>query len=260
MIRQLFQPLRRRVLFVGTAGVFAAAAASLLVAGKNAPDATAGVAVVELFTSEGCSSCPPAERVLGRLQDAARGGRPVMTLAFHVDYWDRLGWKDRFSDAAWTARQRDYATAFGADGVYTPQMVVNGRSEFVGSNRRKAEAAVKDALARPVEVPVTKLQVDRDGDAYRVRFSVPAAERGMVLNLAVVEEGLQTRVERGENAGRTIDEPSVVRSFTTVPAEVSGEAKLTLPAGVKAGRASVVAYVQRPGKGPVLGAATTPLE
>ena len=237
----------------------AAALATVITVGGRRATPAAGVAVVELFTSQGCSSCPPAERVLGRVRDAA-DGRPVYTLAFHVDYWDGLGWKDRFGDAAYTARQRSYARTLKTDSVYTPQMIVNGRTQFVGSNRGKAEAAVDAALARAADVPVTVLNVTRDGEGYRVRYAAPAATDGLVVNVAVVEQGLSTRIERGENAGRTVDEPSVVRWFKTVPAERSGDVGVPLPAGVKAGSASVVVYVQRPGDAAVLGAAAAPLE
>ena len=220
-----------------------------------------GVAVVELFTSQGCSSCPPAERVLGELNAAAaRDGRAVLTLAFHVDYWDNLGWKDRFGDAAHSARQRRYARTLKTDSVYTPQMIVNGRTEFVGSDRRKAEAAVDAALGQTPAVPVTALQVARDGDAYRVHYAAPAAGDGLVVNVAVVEQGLSTKVQRGENAGRTIREPSVVRWFKSVPAEKAADVRVEPPADVKAADASVVVYVQRSADAAVLGAAATPLK
>ncbi|MCA9557144.1 MAG: DUF1223 domain-containing protein, partial [Myxococcales bacterium] len=118
-------------------------------------DATApGFAVVELFTSEGCSSCPPADANLARLLKAA-GDRPVLGLSWHVDYWDRLGWKDPFSSDAATARQNAYAKAWGTRRLYTPQMVVNGRDEFVGSSEAQADAAVAAALKGPATVALS---------------------------------------------------------------------------------------------------------
>ncbi len=122
-----------------------------------------GVAVVELFTSEGCSSCPPADAVLARIDREARAsGRAVVPLAFHVDYWDGLGWPDRFSSADSTSRQRDYASAFGESGLYTPQMVIGGLDRFVGSDGAQADARIAAALRRPAEVGVA-LRVDRTG-------------------------------------------------------------------------------------------------
>src|ERR1700722_4743220 len=111
-----------------------------------------GVAVVELFTSEGCSSCPSADVVLGEL--AADGNPRVFPLAFHVDYWNSIGWNDAFSSEAWTQRPRDYAASFGASSVYTPEMVVGGVDAFVGSDRAQARAAIGRALAHR---PTTQL-------------------------------------------------------------------------------------------------------
>src|SRR5271167_1475342 len=112
-------------------------------------------AVVELFTSEGCSSCPPADAALAEMAaNARKSGAPVFALAFHVDYWNYLGWTDRFSDAAYTRRQSDYARAFNTDQVYTPQMIVNGVDQFVGSDRDAAKRAIDAALAKPAPATV----------------------------------------------------------------------------------------------------------
>ena len=115
-------------------------------------------ALVELFTSEGCSSCPPADRLLGRIaEEASRSGQNVLPLAFHVDYWDYLGWTDRFARPEFGHRQRWYAAAARADGVFTPQIVVNGVAAFAGSDERRARAAIAEALAR---TPAASLVVD----------------------------------------------------------------------------------------------------
>src|SRR5438034_10624758 len=106
--------------------------------------------LVELFTSEGCSDCPPADTVLGQLiRTQPIGGAEIVGLGEHVDYWDRLGWKDRFSSAALTGRQQLYQTRFGTESIYTPQMVVDGRAEFVGSDAPAARKAIEKALALP---------------------------------------------------------------------------------------------------------------
>jgi hypothetical protein len=110
----------------------------------------AGVAVVELFTSEGCSSCPPADDILVDIaREARQSKRAIYPLAFHVDYWDQLGWKDPFGSAAYSRRQDDYVAAFGGEGPYTPQMVVNGRVGFVGSRREQAQREIARALEQP---------------------------------------------------------------------------------------------------------------
>jgi hypothetical protein len=115
--------------------------AVLLLAAATAFARPAPFAVVELFTSEGCSSCPPADRLLARIADeAAHSGQPVYALAFHVGYWDRLEWSDRFADPAFSRRQERYAAALGMPAVYTPEMIVNGRASFVGSDERRAIA------------------------------------------------------------------------------------------------------------------------
>jgi hypothetical protein len=217
-----------------------------------------GVAVVELFTSQGCSSCPPAEKLLGDLNLAAVKDKSlVFTLAFHVDYWNQLGWQDPFSTAAYSKRQSDYGAKLHLDQIYTPQMIVNGQTEFVGSDREKADAAVAKALATNATVPVSlklKSQNAEKGD-YQIEFATTGSGSGQVVNFAVVEQGLSTEVKRGENAGRLLDQPSVVRYFKSVPAVANGSIDIQLPSAVKADKSTVVAYVQRSDNGAILGAA-----
>jgi hypothetical protein len=202
-------------------------------------------ALLELFTSEGCSSCPSADKLLGQIAaDARRTGARIIPLAFHVDDWNRLGWTDPFSSSAYSQRQYDYATALGLDGVYTPQLVVNGGAEFVGSNGTKASEAIEGALAMPAPTRIA-LTASLDGRSVRVGYDVAGTIPGnAMLNLAIVERGLSTNVPRGENAGRTLRHENVVRLFTSVAPERSGSRMLTIPDGVDVKNASVVAYVQ----------------
>jgi hypothetical protein len=220
-----------------------------------------GVAVVELFTSEGCSSCPPAEAVLADLtRDAGRDGRAVFTLAFHVDYWNHQGWADRFSDAAFSRRQEQYSQALHRDEIYTPQMVVNGNVEFVGSDRKAAARAIAEALAAPAPLSI-KVGVDGNPrDGLRVHATLVGAKAGTVVNVAIVEQGLSTEVKAGENAGRRLEEPSVVRWFKTVATADAGDIAVPSSPQVRADQASVIVYAQRPGNGPILGAAAAPLK
>src|ERR1700761_7333228 len=120
-----------------------------------------GFAVIELFTSEGCSSCPPADALVARVQKEDND-KPVYILAFHVDYWDRLGWKDAYSSAAYSDRQRRYATWFKLESIYTPQIVVNGDRQFVGSESGSLNGAIKEGLehAGSVEIRVSQMNLE----------------------------------------------------------------------------------------------------
>ncbi len=214
-----------------------------------------GVAVVELFTSEGCSSCPPADAVLGEFaREAEASGRRVVALAFHVDYWDRLGWRDPFGQAAHTARQWAYARAADATRVYTPQMLVNGTAAFVGSRRAEARRHVAEALDRPSPAAVALEATGEGNGALGVRYTVAGAPAGAVLHLALVQREASQAVRRGENRGRTLQHAHVVRGFRTVPA-ATGATMLVLPDGVAPRDVLVAAYVQQGDVGMVLGAA-----
>jgi hypothetical protein len=212
-----------------------------------------GFAVVELFTSEGCSSCPPADDVLAELTSAAeKTGRAVYTLAFHVNYWDNRDWRDPFSSTFATQHQKAYAAALGGRGLYTPQMVVNGRDEFIGSQAGRARASIEAALA---QVSSGRLQVNARAEAGRVlvdyRLSGPV-KNDSALRLALIQAEGRGRIAGGENAGRSLRHVHVVRAFDTLPASAAGSGKTVLnwPSDVaiadRAG-ASVIAYVQERG-------------
>ncbi|HEY2736590.1 MAG TPA: DUF1223 domain-containing protein [Polyangiales bacterium] len=210
-----------------------------------------GFAVVELFTSEGCSSCPPADDVLAKLtHDAQRDRLEVYTLAFHVDYWNSAAWRDRFSATWATERQRAYASALDARGLYTPQMVVNGRDEFIGSREAQARATIANALETPRGL---QLQVDmaRDRERVQIRYRLSAPPpSAAVLRLALVDDEDTSSIEAGENAGRTVRHVHVVRAFESVALrDREGAASLAVPAELNFAqleRSTVVAYVQDP--------------
>ncbi|MEO7652913.1 MAG: DUF1223 domain-containing protein, partial [Bryobacteraceae bacterium] len=167
--------------------------------------------LVELFTSEGCSSCPPADELLIDLEKTQPvPGARIIVLSEHVDYWNRLGWTDPFSSQLFSARQHRYAEALRKDGVYTPQMVVDGQGEFVGSDRRRAVAVIAEA-ARKTKAPV-ELACRAEGAAlkFTVRIPGPPSADSDVL-LAILENDLQSDVQRGENSGRKIQHRGVVR-------------------------------------------------
>lgn len=205
-----------------------------------------GVAVVELFTSEGCSSCPPADRVLASLTSRAiSGSLPVYTLSFHVDYWNYLGWRDRFSSSNYSARQRGYSSINAAAGTYTPQVVVNGEAECVGSDASRIEDLVDSALKR---LPRTQIALDarRGADGIEVSYRVSGATAGRVLNLALLEPRAESQVEHGENAGERLAHVNVVRVFASRALSDGNAGRWTLKPGpdFTARRVGVVAYAE----------------
>ncbi len=242
-----------------------AAAAPLLHVTHRDPS---GFAVVELFTSEGCSSCPPADALLGQLAVDARDQRlPVHLLAFHVDYWDQLGWEDPFSAAAYSRRQKVYAASVGSARIYTPQMIVNGRDEFVGSDRDRATDSIEAALARSAVVAVDlKLlppNTERGGQSAATRtvaYTVAGAQAKALLLVAVVQAGLVSSVSRGENAGRVLRHDNVVRAFISVPLErgTTGTVAVPQPPGAAPKSTSIIGFVQDPSSMRILGATEIP--
>ena len=220
-----------------------------------------GVAVVELFTSEGCSSCPRADDVLAEL--ARSGDARIYPLAFHVDYWDGLGWADRFASPENTARQRRYARALGAQGLYTPQMVVGGLEEFVGSDGERAKAAVAHALAHPPAVRLSLHAHWTGPDAVTVDYEALGAPPRSEVTVAVVERAASTAVRRGENAGRVLSHADVVLGFVSRPMGSPADSVTAHVSVPPDGDLEVTAFVQRAdptGGMPILGAARAPLK
>jgi len=218
-------------------------------------------AVIELFTSEGCSSCPPADALLAKLVAESRAKpEAIYLLAFHVDYWDSLGWKDPFSDAAYSQRQYEYVQALGLDSAYTPQMVVNGTREFLGSDEARARRNIDAALERPATLTLQLTAGSIANGALPVDFSVSGSARA-VLRLALVERNLESQVSRGENSGRKLKHENVVRVFQSVPVGPTrkGHASIPLPASLVTSRASLIAYAQDPESLQILGAAAVDL-
>jgi hypothetical protein len=180
--------------------------------------------VVELFESQGCSSCPPAERVLKTVQEEFGAG--VIALTFHVDYWDYLGWKDSFSDARWTARQKIYAQFFQQDSIYTPEMVVQGQSGFVGSDLRRARQDVQHAAAAPHFAFTAKVVPDGAGVQLSVQCPAPLASQVHDLIAVRVENAPAVHVLRGENSGVTMSGDNAVRDLIMMPSLTSGQSSM----------------------------------
>ena len=244
---------------VVTAAAVAAVALALLIAAPARVRAAApgdGPVVVELFTSQGCSSCPPADRLLTKLGADPRFAGKVLPLSFHVDYWNYIGWQDPFSSPRWSARQNDYARAFRSDRVYTPQAVVNGRSECVGNDERAVLSRISAALAKAPAGEV-HLKLAPSGSPVKVgvdaRIDRPGARHGLDVWVALYQTGLDTPVRAGENASRTLHNDYVVRrlekAFTLSAAPGSQRAgEVTLPLDPSWNRSAlgVVAFLQDP--------------
>jgi hypothetical protein len=230
--------------------------------------------VVELFTSEGCSSCPPADQLLSRLEAPnvlrfAKGkqqaislppGVEIIALGEHVDYWDSLGWKDRFSSPLFSSRQQDYGKAFRLESVYTPQIVVNGEKEVLGSDSRAVQGAI-GAAARDPRAEIAIMMTADQKLAFKVSKLPPGSHEADVL-LAVTEGGLVTPVYGGENSGRQLRHTAVVRTLSSLarldpkrPGEYSAEAQINIRPDWNRANLRLVLFVQDRTTRHILGAA-----
>lgn len=218
-----------------------------LAGGVFAQSADGTPIVIELYTSQGCSSCPPADKLLGGL--ATRDD--VIALGLHVDYWDYIGWKDSFASPRYSERQRAYARYAGARTVYTPQMIVAGVDHLIGARPAELEALIRRLSKQKSTV---SLDVDRKGSAVKVKARSTAPLSVMaVVQLVRFTPHARVQIGRGENAGRTIDYANVVTEWSKV-GEWDGKSDLSL--NLKAtGNDGVVVIIQENGPGPILAAA-----
>jgi hypothetical protein len=237
---------------------------------------TAGVrvpVVLELFTSEGCSSCPPADALLAKLQEQQPiAGAEIIALEEHVDYWDQEGWVDPFSSGQWTHRQQVYAEGLGDHGVYTPELVVNGRSGFVGSHINDAYRAVAGAVAEPrTDISVSLLKSGKhDHEQVRVEVGkLQGAQPSDVAEvwLAITEIALHSSVTAGENAGHDLHHAPVLRwlhkagtNNLNATLSFAGESDLRLDSAWKRNNLRIVAFVQERRSHHILGATVTRFE
>jgi hypothetical protein len=212
--------------------------------------AEGGPVVVELFTSQGCWSCPPADALLGELA----GRADIIALAYHVDYWDYIGWKDIFGSPACTERQQSYAAFMGKKMVYTPQMVVGGRFDVVGSNRKKVEATIVEARAVAPTLEVTPL----DAATERVRVAGPAPAKGATVLAVHFLPQAETVVSRGENAGKTLIEYNIVREIQPLGRFTGGEATYDIVESENGEQRACAILVQDDETGAILGATLMP--
>lgn len=252
-----------------SSALFALALAGSAVGPRAAPPTPV---VVELFTSEGCSDCPPADAVLQELVETQPvGGAEIVALGQHVDYRDRLGWKDRFSSAALTSRQQLYATRFNSQSIYTPQMVVDGRAELVGSAAAAARRAIERSLTMAHGVVNVAIESDVTRPAPHVAITVavsdlPKLGRGDRADIvvAVIEDHLRSDVKRGENHGRVLTHAAVVRYMATIgqagDGASSARAEVPLAQDWQHDELKAIAFVQESGGRTILASAVAPLK
>jgi hypothetical protein len=241
----------RRSLLVAGAALLAAPDTMADSKGANSKGAEAktGPWAIELFTSQGCSSCPPADAELGKL---AR--RPdIVALSFHVDYWDYIGWKDRFATKETTARQRTYARTLNQRYVYTPEMVVDGRVNQPGTRSGQIEGMLADARRQSAVRATPTLNRMADG-SLRIALAAQKLDRPADVMLFVYDRRHSTPVARGENEGKRIDNFNVVRRFERVASWIGAEAGWNVPADRFGPDQGLAVLVQQADQGPVLGA------
>jgi hypothetical protein len=213
-----------------------------------------GFAVIELFTSEGCSSCPPADELVAKIEKESKD-KLVYILAFHVDYWNRLGWKDQFSSADFSKRQHDYARYLNLQGVYTPQIVVNGKTEFVGSQegtlRNAIRTSLQNAAAARVDLNVSAI----DQKQASLKYTVEGTGKNTVLQVAVLEKTATSKVAAGENSGRTLSHVQIVHKLQQVILSTNnGTVGITLPHGFDVKKWEIIGFLQNKVTGAVTGA------
>ncbi len=223
----------------------------------DTPVSDRGPVVVELFTSEGCSSCPSADTLLAKIEK--KYGTNVIVLSEHVDYWNYIGWRDPFSTAGFTARQQQYAKTIGGEsGVYTPQIVIDGRTGFVGSNNKTAQSEIRKASQNTK----TRVTIEKRGDQLSISTGPLPANANVLV--AITEASLASDVRRGENSGRKLRHTGVVRTLSTIGSAdrsktFSGEFTPKLDSSWKRSELRAVVLIEDRTSHEILGAATVTL-
>ena len=214
---------------------------------------TLGFIVMELYTSQGCSSCPPADELLGYY--AEKNDRRIIPLAFHVDYWNRLGWVDSFSNSKYTQRQRDYATRLGLESVYTPQLIINGRKEILGSDKKAIEKAIGISLGEPPAVNIAISFRSIEHNILTIGYSVNGEITNSTINAVFVQSNVETFIKAGENRGMKLNNYNVVRELNTVDlSKKEGIISLHVPTWFNPYEYSFVLFVQDNSSGKITGA------
>lgn len=200
-------------------------------------------AVVELFTSQGCSSCPPADILLAAVEE--QYGDDVITLSYHVDYWDYIGWKDPFASSDYTLKQYAYASAFGSGSVYTPQAIINGNSHFTGSNGRKMSAALKQNKLKTTGALQLE-EIKKTGAKLVTKYELANASDVNTITFVLRLKERTTAVKRGENSNKTLTNHNIVIDQVLIDAQKKGRILLNIPSWIQdTDKLSVVAYTTK---------------
>ncbi|MFC6265320.1 DUF1223 domain-containing protein [Flavobacterium panici] len=211
-----------------------------------------GFALLELYTSEGCSSCPPADELLGKIQNELKD-KNVYVLSYHVDYWDKQGWKDIFSNADYTKRQYDYAKYMEKDPIYTPQVIINGKIDYIGSQETSLRNGIKSALSKPVSTNLS-LEASQNENSIAVNYNVEGTSKNSRLLIAVVQKEAKSNVKRGENAHRVLSHYQIVRNLQWVDLNKvkKGTASVHLPKNYNTQDFEIIGFVQDMNSGAIL--------
>lgn len=203
-------------------------------------------AVVELFTSEGCSTCPPAEKLLSEIHmSAGRNNEKILCLEYHVDYWNNKGWKDPFSSFQYTLRQKNYTSVLNEESIYTPMMIVNGNESFTGSDEAKAKAAIAKALSQAEGIQLKAVIDSTKRDTAFVSFQSSKTDKNFFIRIAITENQLVSKIVKGENSGKTLTHDHVVRVFFSGEmGDGKGQLKIPLKKFVPKGDCELVAFIQ----------------
>ncbi len=208
---------------------------------KKITTSSNNIVVLELFTSQGCSSCPPADRLLASYANR----EDIAALSFHVDYWNKLGWKDPFSDHLFSERQENYALSSGSN-VYTPQVIINGEKEMVGSDENKIAQTIKQFQKQQTSSQIIIDEINTDNNIVSVTYSLKGKFNNSVINVALVQKKITTSIKAGENKGVTLTNYNVVRNFKTINsfAAEKNATTIDLVSGIDKKDLSIILFLQ----------------
>ena len=213
----------------------------------------AGFVVMELFTSQGCSSCPAADEISGMY--ALENDEHIIPLAFHVDYWNRLGWIDSFSNSLYSRRQSEYAERFALESIYTPQLIINGKKQLVGSDKNNIATITSEFLKEKSPVIIKLTAIKTAENKVEVNYTLNKILPHSAINAALVQRNVITQIKAGENRGLKLNNYNVVRDFKTMQlTNAEGNFILQLPRGSSSANYQVVLFVQENSSGIIQGA------
>ena len=218
-------------------------------------------AVLELFTSQGCAKCPPAEALLAKLiREAEKSGSPVYALEYHVDYWNKYGWKDPYSSFKYTLRQRNYVSVLPESQAYTPQLIINGSAAMTGSDEKQIRAMLEKSLNTLAPVSLEIAYMGMVNDTMQIRYSSSRTDKNYFLKIALVDKEVSNAVGKGENEGKTLVHHNVVSRFNSFDLNrPAGTVLLPLNKKVPGKNQQLIAFIQHRQTMKILGAASVDL-